>query len=1555
MRHVLQILVGVALCVRSLAAEPPPAPGANVRPLFDDRTLAGWEGSAKIWRVQDGALTGGSLTETVRQNEFLATTRDYTNFVVRFKIKLTGSNGFINSGFQIRSQRVPNNSEMAGYQCDFGEPNWYGAIYDESRRNRLIAASDMKALRPVIKMDDWNDYIIRADGVRVTTWINGVMGVDYEELETGIPNFDWGKLGIQVHGGGKALVQVKDISIEELPPTPGRIFRGAPEPKKSAQHSEANRAAAQTAGTAEPVSPEEERARFTVPPGFVIELVAAEDIEAGIGKFVTVDWDQHGNLWTMTALEYPVDANENAAAAKELYASKARDKVLVYDLLRDGARASGAAVSAATRPAGVSPALPTAETAVRPAAAGTAAPLPRYASKPRVFADGLAIPLGILPYKNGVYVQHGPDIVFLSDNDGDGRADKREVILTGFGVQDSHLFPHQFTRAPGDWIWFAQGAFNYGKVKTTRGAEIQFDQTRMAKFRPDGSDFEITSQGPCNIWGLHITMEGETWIQEANDFGYPAMPFHEYANYPGCSQAQWKSYAPEFPPTAPHFAMGGTGLSGLAITDSFRSSRGNEALTEKDQSLLTSAATSWPEAYCDVIYIANPITRKIQAIKARRESGSGAAVPAVGRPAGVSPAAVAAGTAAGRAADGTSAPLRYALTKLPDFVQSSDEMFRPVALRLGPDGCLYIVDWYNKIISHNEVPRNHPERDKKRGRIWRVRPADFNPLDVPDFTKLSGDELLAKLGGENTTQSHLAWQAIGDRKLRELAPKLKSIINDRSQTVARRIAALWALEEIRDVSIESISHLLRDTDRNVRREVVRALGEAFMHDPPFGPGATIEALKPLANDPDPQVRAEVIKVCGWALGWNLEPRFNPRTAAEETNAIVALMAEMAKAPLDAPTTKSTQSGRTIKTGDAYEREFERYLVRFFLEKHPHAVAAFLKTEDAEFLPLENRLLAALALEPRASASYVARLLPSLTRAPGQEELLRLAQFPDEPGVADALKKILQQPATSTAAIESLLKVRTKLDAAKVTPLLTASAQELLRSADATKLELGTRLASSFQLASVEPELVRVAKAATGGPLLISAVRALREIKSGEVEWLASLAKDSRDVTAQSEAIAALAASRDTRGPQQLASLYPSLPALSRRAALASLTSTKPGASALVKSVRSGAIAKDEVDAATLDRLQAVLGNDANLAALMQEMESFFRPVLRLDGKNSSYVDSNLELRGPFTVETWVKLEGDISNRDGILGAPDVLDINFAAGLFRVWVSGGQHDVVIAKKKTVPGVWTHYAVTRDAKGVFRIYINGELDATGTKANTNAFAGVDIGRTIPSDAGTDGFLAEYRVWNRARTAEEIRSDFDRSFEGDTPPPGLMNYFADGGSWGKLSGGARVVKTMDFPPLLTPAEAKALAEKFQRFHSLAAKSGEAARGKVIFNNVCVSCHSVAGQGGQIGPVLNGAGALGVEALLRNILTPNAAMEPGYRAFRVELKDGDVLDGIRVSEDRDAIVLRRQNVEDTRIPQSEVRRAAFTKTSMMPEGLLDALKPEEVTDLFAYLKTLK
>src|SRR5213596_2468245 len=165
------------------------ADAAKAVSIFDGKTFKGWEGDTnKTWRIAEGALVGGSLKETVPHNEFICTTRSYTNFVLRLQFKLTGSEGFINGGVQIRSERTttpPN--EMKGYQVDIGDPEWWGCIYDESRRNKVVAKSDINEVNKVLKRNDWNEYVIRCEGKRIRAWINGLPTVDYTEADDDIP------------------------------------------------------------------------------------------------------------------------------------------------------------------------------------------------------------------------------------------------------------------------------------------------------------------------------------------------------------------------------------------------------------------------------------------------------------------------------------------------------------------------------------------------------------------------------------------------------------------------------------------------------------------------------------------------------------------------------------------------------------------------------------------------------------------------------------------------------------------------------------------------------------------------------------------------------------------------------------------------------------------------------------------------------------------------------------------------------------------------------------------------------------------------------------------------------------------------------------------------------------------------------------------------------------------------------------------------------------------------------------------------------------------------
>ena len=206
-------------------------------------------------------------------------------------------------------------------------------------------------------------------------------------------------------------------------------------------------------------SPEEELAGFKVPEGFVVELVASE--RDGIINPIDMTFDDAGNLWTQTAEMYPLDPvanikwnellrlmnnpeeqekNESFKRIFKLYRGeiKGADKILVLSNLYN-----------------------------------------KSAVKVNTWADGLAIPQSILPYKNGSYVAQGSELFFLSDTNNDGKADKRTPLLTGFGITDTHTMAHLLVRAPGDWIHFSHGALNKGNVSSlVSDAKLQIDFSR---------------------------------------------------------------------------------------------------------------------------------------------------------------------------------------------------------------------------------------------------------------------------------------------------------------------------------------------------------------------------------------------------------------------------------------------------------------------------------------------------------------------------------------------------------------------------------------------------------------------------------------------------------------------------------------------------------------------------------------------------------------------------------------------------------------------------------------------------------------------------------------------------------------------------------------------------------------------------------------------------------------------------------------------------------------------------------------------------------------------
>lgn len=199
----------ICLAVLLVADEP------GFQPLFDGQTLRGWEGDESIFRVEQGAIVAGSLKETVKHNEFLASKEEFGDFELRLSARLVGSGQ--NAGVQFRSQRMEKHFEMIGYQCDMGtmqgKPIW-GALYDESRRRKFLVEPDAEKLSAVLKAGDWNDLVIRCEGPRIQIWMNGLQTVDYAESEADIPRR--GRFGLQIHGGQPAEASYKNIRIKKL-------------------------------------------------------------------------------------------------------------------------------------------------------------------------------------------------------------------------------------------------------------------------------------------------------------------------------------------------------------------------------------------------------------------------------------------------------------------------------------------------------------------------------------------------------------------------------------------------------------------------------------------------------------------------------------------------------------------------------------------------------------------------------------------------------------------------------------------------------------------------------------------------------------------------------------------------------------------------------------------------------------------------------------------------------------------------------------------------------------------------------------------------------------------------------------------------------------------------------------------------------------------------------------------------------------------------------------------------------------------------------------------
>jgi len=381
------------------------------------------------------------------------------------------------------------------------------------------------------------------------------------------------------------------------------------------------------------------------------------------------------------------------------------------------------------------------------------------------FADSLNIPIGIIPVKDGAVAYSIPNVYHFIDKDGDDRVDERKVILSGFQFKDTHGMINNLFRGLDGWIHGSHGYANNSSVTDRKGKVLEMNSGNTFRFKEDGSDIEFTTTGRVNTFGYAYDEKG--YLYSVDCHTSPIYQLIRGADYP-------------------HFAKQATGI-GFGPHTVIKNQHGATALAGLEYYI----DSKFPEVYQNSFYYGDVVKSKVY--RSTKEM------------------------------NGTTAYI----TQEEDFIDSADPWFRPVDVKLGPDGALYIADFYNRIIGHYEVPLDHPGRDRERGRIWRiVYKGDGVKAESKktDWSKSNLSQLIEGLGHSNLPlRSIVADQIIdrfGDSAIEPLIQTLQS-----SNKAKQQIQILWILYRMDKLSDELLVRASNNSDVNLRVHALRVMFE----------------------------------------------------------------------------------------------------------------------------------------------------------------------------------------------------------------------------------------------------------------------------------------------------------------------------------------------------------------------------------------------------------------------------------------------------------------------------------------------------------------------------------------------------------------------------------------------------------------------------------------------------------------------------------------------------------------------------------------------------------
>ncbi len=823
-REALRLLLTFTCLIFPYSRLPLHAAAPATQSIFDGRTLTGWEGSTQSWRVEDGAITGVIADgQRLAKNEFIYWKGEVADFELTAEFRISGVPS-ANSGIMFRAQKGAD-GHAAGYQADLDQGAlWLGRIYDEHGRALLVERGARVSIAPDGRRwtekfgepadylslpkpaGEWNAYRILARASHVEVWINGRRVSVLDDHQSDAADYA-GLVALQLHSGpGPVKVQFRNLQLTQLgrtalpPARPAAVAKKSPDEKSIGTtrkngdpplrrnpdvddltrlhsspvlwHLRDNPAKPTAVANA---AAQKLVAGLKLVSGFQAELVAAEP---DLHQPIAFAFDDRGRIWVVEALSYPNKQPEG----------KGKDRILIFeDQDGDGA----------------------------------------FETK-KTFVEGLNLVSGIEVGFGGVWVGAAPHLLFIPDQNRDDVPDGApQVLLDGWGFQDTHETLNSFTWGVDGWLYGCHGVFTHSLVGKPGAPEAQRQKIRAGvwRYHPVRHEFEVFSHGGSNQWGLDFNSVGHLFMTHCRShWGEGGTTYvirnGHYWNQANNDYAPWVSNrGPDFAPGLKNFLLasarydsgeGGAGKPGTTAVYGGHSHTGT----------MIYLGDNWPDTYRDHLFTHNLHGHQINH-QVNVRTGSAYETFHAG----------------------------YDMSFAPDAT------YLPVDLQYGPDGAVYAIDWSD--IQHCHNPRTEIW-DRSSGRLYRVSwAATYQPAKI-DLAAKSDLELAALHTHRSEWHVRTARRVLQERAVtRAIAAvaltTLRAQAANTASEVSSQLRALWTLHVTNTLDTAGLNAALAHSS-----DVVRGWAIQLGTERASALAISAETLTRLAtSDPSPTVRLAV--------------------------------------------------------------------------------------------------------------------------------------------------------------------------------------------------------------------------------------------------------------------------------------------------------------------------------------------------------------------------------------------------------------------------------------------------------------------------------------------------------------------------------------------------------------------------------------------------------------------------------------------------------------------------------------------------------------------------